>query len=279
LDRNTSAALSGALEQYLRRSDADSTRLAYERELRRFLSWLTDDPHAETLFDYRDHLRDRELSPTTVRWRTTVARAFLLFAEEHGHVQSGAAGDFKPPRGKSGFAPRVLSASELQQLLNAPDRRSRRGRRDTAALLCLGIGGLRAGEVCRLNVEHVRIECERVVLHVSGKGRKERLVSIPGKHSRVFRAYLSSWPESHGGRKPLFWCGQPGQESKRMTVSAIDYLVRMHGRAAELDGIGAHALRHTAASLAIEAGEPLHRLRDRLGHSSVLVTSRYLHIS
>jgi integrase len=40
----------------------------------------------------------------------------------------------------------------------------------------------------------------------------------------------------------------------------------------------AHNLRHTAASLAIDAGEPLHRLRDRLGHSSVLVTSRYLHV-
>jgi preprotein translocase subunit SecY len=43
-------------------------------------------------------------------------------------------------------------------------------------------------------------------------------------------------------------------------------------------GIIAHYLRHTAASLAIDAGEPLHRLRDRLGHSSVLVTSRYLHV-
>lgn len=41
--------------------------------------------------------------------------------------------------------------------------------------------------------------------------------------------------------------------------------------------MSAHDLRHTAASLAIDAGEPLHRLRDRLGHSSVLVTSRYLH--
>jgi integrase len=41
----------------------------------------------------------------------------------------------------------------------------------------------------------------------------------------------------------------------------------------------AHDLRHTAASLAIEAGKPLHRLRDRLGHSSVLVTSKYLHVA
>jgi integrase len=76
----------------------------------------------------------------------------------------------------------------------------------------------------------------------------------------------------------MFWCGQPGHETRRMTVAAVDYLVRTHARTAGLAGIGAHALRHTAASLAIESGEPLHHLRDRLGHSSVVVTSRYLHV-
>jgi hypothetical protein len=42
-----------------------------------------------------------------------------------------------------------------------------------------------------------------------------------------------------------------------------------------LDGLPMSTLAcHTAGSLTIVAGEPLHRLRDRLGHSSVLVTSR-----
>ena len=98
-----------AVPRFLRRCDAKSTRLAYKRELDRFLAWLPATPTDETLFDYRDHLRARGLSATTIRWRTTVARSFLLFAKRRGLLDLDLVADFKPPKGKSGFAPRVLS--------------------------------------------------------------------------------------------------------------------------------------------------------------------------
>jgi integrase len=233
-------------------------------------------PRSEVLFDYRDHLRAKGLNPTTIQWRTTVARAFLRFAEIQGYVEGPIVGDFKPPRGNSGFAPRFLTDRDLRRLLNMPDRRSQKGKRDALILACLGVGGLRAGEVCRLNADHVEIHRSRIVLHVAGKLRKHRLVPLQGEWVGLLRSYVRSWPQSRGDR-PLFWCGQRGHEDKRLTVAAVDYLVRRHARVAGLRGISAHALRHTAASLAIDAGEPLHRLRDRLGHSNIVVTSRYLH--
>nr|BDD44419.1 tyrosine recombinase XerC [Pseudomonadaceae bacterium] len=278
MDGQTQIHREAALASFLRRCDAASTRQAYERELRRFIAWLPAEPDSEVLYDYRDHLRARGLSPTTVRWRVTVARAYLAYLGERGKATSDLADGIKLPKGTSGFAPRVLTAGERKRLLAAPDRRSRRGRRDAAILTCLGLGGLRAGEVCRLNFEDLSLRPEGIQLTVNGKGRKRRLVTIPaGQVTKLLRAYLSSWPEARRAGLPLFWCGQPGHESKRLTVPAIDYLVRKHARAARLEGVSAHSLRHTAASLAIEAGEPLHRLRDRLGHSSVLVTSQYLH--
>ncbi len=158
-----------------------------------------------------------------------------------------------------------------------PDRRSQRGKRDAFALVCLGVGGLRASEVCRLNAEDVQIQLGQIVLHVTGKQRKHRLVPLSGEWVSLFRSYLRNWPKSRGSHS-IFWCGQAGCENKRLTVAAIDYLVRQHTKESSIYGISAHSLRHTAASLAIDAGEPLHRLRDRLGHSSILVTSRYLHV-
>jgi integrase/recombinase XerD len=272
-------ALSAALPRFLRRCDAESTRLAYERELLRFIAWLPERPGPEVLFDYRDHLRARGLGPTTIRWRTTVARAFLQFAEREGYLPPTLAGDFRPPRGHSGFVPRVLTQRELERLLAAPDRRSRRGRRDAAILVCLGVGGLRAGEVCALDAEDLLIRSDAVVLTVNGKGRKRRLVSLPARWAELFRGYLRSWPDVNVPGASLFRCVRPGTEARRLTVPSVDYVVRHHATAAHLAGISAHCLRHTAASLAIDAGEPLHRLRDRLGHSSVLVTSRYLHVA
>ncbi len=60
--------LQHALPRFLRRCDASSTRLAYKRELRRFLDWLPESVDDELLYDYRDYLRARGLGPTTIRW-------------------------------------------------------------------------------------------------------------------------------------------------------------------------------------------------------------------
>lgn len=271
------APLIEILPRFLRRCDAESSRLAYERELKRFLAWLPTAPTAEVLFDYRDSLRARGLGPTTVQWRTTVARAFLNFAREQAGADVPAVGDFKPPKGTTGFVPHVLSRGQLNALLAAPDRRTHRGKRDALVLAFMGVGGLRAGEVCRLDREDITIRSGTVVLLVSGKGRKQRLVPLSGPWAGPVRSYMGTWPERGVEHEPAFWCGQPGHEDRRLTVAAVDYLVRGHAFTAGLADLSAHDLRHTAASLAIDAGEPLHRLRDRLGHSSVLVTSRYLH--
>ncbi len=273
------APLIETLPRFLRRCDAESTRLAYERELRRFLAWLPGAPTAEVLFDYRDFLRMRGLGPTTVQWRTTVARAFLKFAAAQDGAQTPAVGDFRPPKGVTGFAPHVLTRGQLNALLAAPDRRTKRGKRDGLVLAFMGVGGLRAGEVCRLDREDTTIRNGTVVLRVSGKGRKQRLVALPGSWAAPVRSYMGAWPERGTDPEPAFWCGRPDHEERRLTVAAVDYIVRRKAAVAGLQDVSAHDLRHTAASLAIEAGEPLHRLRDRLGHSSVLVTSRYLHAS
>jgi integrase/recombinase XerC len=269
-------ALTHALPRFLRRCDAKSTKEAYEREIRRFLAWLPAAATEETLFDYRDHLRKKGLGPTTIRWRTTVVRSFLLFAKRRGHLESDLVADFKPPKGKSGFGPRVLTQPELDRLLGAPDRRTAKGRRDAAVLVCLGVGGLRAGEVCRLDAQDVLIRPHEVALTVNGKGRKQRVVQLPGQWVGLFQAYLKMWGKSRRPGNPFFWGGR--SDDKRITGAGVDYLVKQAGQGADLHSLHPHALRHTAATLAIESGWPLHRVQNMLGHSSVLVTSRYLHI-
>lgn len=271
------APLIEILPRFLRRCDAESTRQAYERELQRFLAWLPEAPTAEVLFDYRDHLRAKGLGPTTVQWRTTVARAFLKFAAAQEGAQAPAVGDFRPPKGTTGFAPHVLTRGQLSALLAAPDRRTKRGKRDGLVLAFMGVGGLRAGEVCRLDRADVMIRGGTVVLRVSGKGRKQRLVPLSGPWAAPARSYMNAWIERGTDNEPAFWCGQPGHEDRRLTVAAVDYIVRRHAATENVVSLSAHDLRHTAASHTVSAGVPLHRVRDRLGHSSVLVTSRYLH--
>ena len=42
--------------------------------------------------------------------------------------------------------------------------------------------------------------------------------------------------------------------------------------------VGPHLLRHTAASLWLAQGMDLRQVQANMGHSSIVVTSRYLHL-
>jgi integrase/recombinase XerC len=264
-----------ALTLFLLRCDAESTRVAYEREVARFLGWL-DRPEVGCCERYVAHMRGLGLSPTTVRWRATVAAKFLRSTCDQGILADDPTRGFRAPKGTSGFAPRILSASDLRRLLRASDRRSHRGKRDLAILVCLGVGGLRAGEVCALSMGDVESTSHRVVLRVHGKGRKVRLVPLSGPAADAIRAYRRDAVKT-GADAPFFTSLR--ERPMRLTVPSVDYILRRCCEAAEIPRVNAHALRHTAASMAIEGGMPLHRVRDLLGHSSVLVTSRYLHVA
>ncbi len=274
--------LTPAIPIFLRRLHADSTRAAYAREVARFLAWLEGNGplDAEVLPRYVEVLRGRKLSPTFIAWRATVVAAFLRDAHRQGVLDRDLVTGYRLPRGTRGFAPRVLSAAELKRLLAAPDARSWQGRRDLAVLVCLGVGGLRAGEVCRLRVGDVDLSTYRVTLRVTGKGDKRRLVSLAGRPASPLRA----WARVRGDAAPdapwlLARRAVDGTPPRGLNVAAVDYITRRTARVAGMAGVHAHALRHSAASLALTRGVRLHEVRDQLGHASIVTTSRYLHVT
>jgi len=274
--------LSPAIPIFLRRLHADSTRRAYHREIERWLAWLeTNAPlDDEVLPRYVEALRARKLSPTFIAWRATVIISFLRDAHRQGVIDRDVTAGYIPPRGTTGSAVRVLSSDELRRLLRVPDRRSWSGKRDLAALVCLGIGGMRAGEVCSLRMGDVEVGVGRVTLRVLGKGGRLRAVAFEGRNALPLRAWSNLRGEDDAGAAFLLARrGVAGVAPRGLRVSGVDYIVRKAGRAAGLDGLHAHLLRHSAATLAIKGGAALHEVRDWLGHASVATTSRYLHAS
>ena len=107
-----------AMELFLLRCDAESTKVAYEREIRRFLAWL-DRPEVGCCERYVAELRARGLSPTTVRWRATVAAKFLRSARDQGVLSEDVTIGLKPPKGMGGFAPRILSGRASRLLMKS----------------------------------------------------------------------------------------------------------------------------------------------------------------
>ena len=118
---------------------------------------------------------------------------------------------------------------------------------------------------------------------MTGKGGRVRPIPVAGSLEDVLESYLSERAGRFAGEDldhpatPLFVDGR----GRRITVDQIRYLVekiyvRAGVRAQVPVGALVHALRHTFATNALEAGADVVELQELLGHASLETTRRYL---
>ena len=139
-------------------------------------------------------------------------------------------------------------------------------------------GGLRLSEATHLQTRD--IDRARMQLRVrQGKGAKERVLPLS---QRLLQELQSYWRAQRAGRpghdSPWLFLGQrPDEPINRSTGQNIYY------RAVKKSGLrrkgGIHVLRHSFASHCIEAGMDLPLVQRLLGHTSLLTTARYLHVT
>jgi site-specific recombinase XerD len=118
------------------------------------------------------------------------------------------------------------------------------------------------------------------VLYVHGKGRDEadEFVVINTRAAEALNAYLETrGPVSEDA--PLF-CGVDGRSRGRLSPRHVSRLVAGRLRAAGLKTatITAHSLRHTAATLAVQAGVSLSQVQGMMRHADPRTTARYVHL-
>lgn len=170
--------------------------------------------------------------------------------------------------------PEVLSADEVERLLNQPDTNSEIGARDRAILEVLYASGLRVSEVCGLSIYDV----DDTFVRVMGKGRKERLVPIGRKAIEAVDHYLSSFRsqyESQDNQK-LFL----NTRGKGVNRVAVWKMIKQHAKDAGIvKNISPHTLRHSFATHLLDNGADLRVIQEMLGHASISSTDRYTHIS
>jgi integrase len=166
--------------------------------------------------------------------------------------------------------PAVLSPRELRTLLQTPDKRTRLGKRDSALLAVLCLGGLRAGECATLIVRNVEAGPHGIVrLRFKTLKRRNhwRLVSLPAMGGMAVRAWLST---RRSGTPWLF----PGALGKPLTVRAIEMRMARHLAAIGRSDLHLHSMRHTALSTAMRQTGDLYRVQRMAGHSNPNTTAQ-----
>jgi site-specific recombinase XerD len=196
--------------------------------------------------------------------------------------------------------PKGLGAETVSGLLAAIDadsgsqRRSDWPERDTALVLTAVLAGLRADELLRADVGDIRTTPEGGgVIHVRGKGNKDRRVPVEEGLIQVLESYLDSravrFPGNTKRRGPNVgleaWPATAalfvGSGGDRITRGVLQSRVLRAFKKAGLNGQrprGAlvHGLRHTYATELANCEVSVYALMKLLGHESIATSQRYV---
>ncbi|BBY46820.1 hypothetical protein MARA_02500 (plasmid) [Mycolicibacterium arabiense] len=165
--------------------------------------------------------------------------------------------------------------------------------RDRAIVFTSLLAGLRADELLNANVGDIRRTDDGGVLHVRGKGNKDRRIPIGTELLEVLDAYLETrrtrFPNtrkrgSNGGTLAGFGPTAPlfvGSNGERITRGTLQYRILRAFKKAGINGERAsgalvHGLRHTFATELANANVSVYTLMKLLGHESMVTSQRYV---
>jgi len=159
--------------------------------------------------------------------------------------------------------PDAPKSAEIDELLELVDGDSPLAVRNRALLELLYSAGLRSQEAVTLDL--VDVDFDREVVHVRGKGGKERVVPLGEEAALQLARYLRSGrPALVAGANDAFFLSARG---RRLDTSTVRRLLRHP-----------HRLRHAFATHLLEGGADLRVIQELLGHASLSTTQIYSHV-
>ena len=263
-----------------RQSDADATDMklvemwlhgrsvhtarAYRSDVARLLGFCGKPIAAITLGDLQA-FADSLTGAASSRGRHLAScKSLLSFCAKVGATAFNVGAALRSPKGRDGLADRILSESAVQKMLALTTNP-----RDHALVRVAYAGGFRVSELVELRWSDVAEASDGgAFLTVLGKGSKTRTVRISAETARTLNAIRTEGE--------FVFCGRFGGH---LNPSQAWRIVRASATRAGLKkAVSPHFLRHAHASHALDKGAKLAVVRDTLGHSSIAITDRYVHV-
>jgi len=204
----------------------------------------------------------------------TAIRSYLRFLKFRGDIRidvTGGALAFPNWRGTK--LPETLTTDQVKSLFRTCNRKTAVGRRDYALLLLLARTGLRAGEVFKLRLQDIDWECGEMVIH--GKGRRQATIPLMQDVGSALADYLKNGrPKCQAPQlfvravAPYRAFNRPGTISTIVRVATLRAGLKTKCK-------GAHLLRRTIATHALQAGATLPEVGELLRHRSIESTKLY----
>lgn len=284
-------AVNGYLEWLRAHGYAESTVRARRYYLTGFAMFLLRqgicDPALvtpEVLDAYQHHLfahrkaDGRPLSFCTQAQRLVPVKGLFVWLSRSGALALNPAASLTLPKTEDRLPSAVLSVSEVETVLAQPDISTNLGLRDRAILEVLYSTAIRRSELIRLSVTDV--DYERASLFVrQGKGGRDRFVPIGTRARFWVRRYVGEVRPNLDVRpnQGTLFLGITGGS---IAPDVLSRMVTLNVRAGAPTKVGScHLLRHTAATLMLDAGADVRHIAELLGHRRLETTMAYTRVS
>lgn len=291
LGQTLSLWLEEFLEDMRRRNYSNASLRVYGYDLKEFVQWVSQqetldapgDLTPEVLEKYQMHLmlrpsRKGKGSPKVMsagarNRQTAELRSFFRYLKRSCKLLGNPGAELESARQPRNLPKSVLTVEEMARLLAAIPKEKPSDLRDWVAIELLYATGLRRSELLHLELSALRLGEE--LIHVLGKGRKERVLPIGTPARQALERYLRE------GRPRLSAAGHSyvlasryhgGPVSEKELITSI----RQHAQQAGISSIrGFHQFRHTCATHLLRGGADLRCIQTLLGHTNLNTTAIY----
>lgn len=249
------------IEMWLLVASSKSTRRCYRMDIVEFRSRVDRPLRRITVGmvqGYLEYLETRKLARASVMRKLAAVKSLFTFATKIGYLSLNPAAVVKLPHVQPGVRRRIPTPDEVAEFItDATEFRPWLGLLAKAIYL----SGARVSEMLALRGGDIETRQNDAVLTLYGKGGKTRNVAVP------LALGLELLERESGADRRVFTQG----------YSRVHTLWVQSAKLTGMPWLTPHALRHAHATHAMTAGCPMAVLRDTLGHSSLAITSRYVH--
>lgn len=219
---------------------------------------------------YYIHLSNRNVSSVTVQTYIRALRAFLSWCYLEGYISENIPKKFRLPKAQKKKID-ILTDSEVEQLFRCLSGRDFISIRNYCIVALMIDSGLRLNEVVTIRRDKIHIAEGYAI--VNGKGNKERFVPLGLNSKRALLRYCAIVPNREK-ETPLF----VKDTLIPIKESTVKQLFRKLKSRSGIPRLHPHLLRHTFATRYIERGGDIYSLQSILGHTSLEMVKKYVHL-
>lgn len=257
---------------------SDNTLQSYRRDIVYFTKYVEEGKmnyaklNEQDIKDYLQHLQEVGKKASTVSRHLASIRSFYQFLVKNKKVKADPTNNIQSPKVEK-RTPSVLTAQEVELLLEQPKDIDLKGTRDKAMLEFAYATGMRVTEIISLNIEDVNLEEGYVVCKT---GSKERNIPLGTMSLKALKEYAEE-------ARPVLIRDENVSalfvniNGQRLTRQGFWKIVKFYKEQAHITkDITPHVLRHSFATHLLQNGADLKAIQTMLGHSDISSTQVYM---